>query len=645
MAAAAITAVLVVLTVGPAAFAQTEPTTPTSVVPAGDVLSVRKIDSTDPKTVKIQFVYRGDRADLNDLTIRENGKVVKATTPVPVASGNGALGVMLAIDTSSSMDTTNGLRDAKAAARQFIADRKPGEKIGLVAFNHEAHVLVPLTDDTAKLTKAIDDLGARGGTAVWDAVKAASQQFEGTTGLQPNIVLITDGNDADSRTKRNGAKGAALDAGAAVYAVGLHTDKLSDGPLQALATATGGRYLPLATTGELTGALADLTKTLDSQFEVTYPALGAEKGQVDVVLTVKSRQAMASFVTGSVADGAGATKLQPIAEPTGPAFLRTETGLWVAIGLAAVAIVLLVYGLGVLLFKEQSTLDKVMRAYDDDAVVESEDRNGSYAPQMFQRAVDFTGDFAERQGLTTKVETLLERADLPLRAAEAIFFYIAGAITLTLLATVITRSFLLGFIVLVLAAMAPPAVLNFLVARRRKAFLAQLPDMLQLLSGTLRAGYSLMQGIDAVSQEVAEPMGKELRRVITETRLGRPVEVALDTAAERMASPDFAWAVMAIRIQREVGGNLSELLMTVAETMTARERLRRDVSALTAEGRVSAIVLGILPVALGVAMWAINPDYMNVLFTDTLGHFMLGGGVLLMLVGFYWMKKTIEIEI
>ena len=142
----------------------------------------------------------------------------------------------------------------------------------------------------------------------------------------------------------------------------------------------------------------------------------------------------------------------------------------------------------------------------------------------------------------------------------------------------------------------PPAFLNFLASRRKKKFTAQLPDTLQLLSGTLRAGYSMMQGVEAVSQEIDDPMGRELRRVVTEARLGRPLEESLDSSAERMASADFAWAVMAIRIQREVGGNLSELLMTVADTMTQRERLRRDISALTAEGRISAIVLAILPV-------------------------------------------------
>ena len=134
-----------------------------------------------------------------------------------------------------------------------------------------------------------------------------------------------------------------------------------------------------------------------------------------------------------------------------------------------------------------------------------------------------------------------------------------------------------------------------------------LPDTLQLLSGTLRAGYSMMQGVEAVSQEVSEPMGRELRRVVTEARLGRPLEESLDAVAERMDSPDFGWAVMAIRIQREVGGNLSELLMTVADTMTQRERLKRDVKSLTAEGRISAYVLAALPVLLGFAMWGSTP--------------------------------------
>jgi tight adherence protein B len=140
-------------------------------------------------------------------------------------------------------------------------------------------------------------------------------------------------------------------------------------------------------------------------------------------------------------------------------------------------------------------------------------------------------------------------------------------------------------------------------------------------------------------------MGKEMRRVVTEARLGRDLEEALEDTAVRTGSADFAWAVMAIRIQREVGGNLAELLMTVAETMIQRERLRREVKSLTAEGRISAIVLGLLPPALAVVMYIINPEYMSPLFHDFTGQLALGLAVVMMIVGFLWMRQVVQIDV
>jgi tight adherence protein B len=112
-----------------------------------------------------------------------------------------------------------------------------------------------------------------------------------------------------------------------------------------------------------------------------------------------------------------------------------------------------------------------------------------------------------------------------------------------------------------------------------------------------------------------------------------------------MDSDDFSWAVMAIRIQREVGGNLAELLMTVADTMTQRERLRREVSTLTAEGKMSAIIIGALPPGLAMVMFMMNPAYIKELFSPGLGYGLLAGAVVMMIIGFAWMKKTITIEV
>ena len=143
--------------------------------------------------------------------------------------------------------------------------------------------------------------------------------------------------------------------------------------------------------------------------------------------------------------------------------------------------------------------------------------------------------------------------------------------------------------------------------KRLRKFEEQLPDVLNLLSGSMRAGFSFAQGLEAVADEAPEPSKRELQRAFAESRLGRPIEDALEDSANRMHSVDLTWAVMAIRIQREVGGNLAELLDTVARTMTERERLKREILTLTAEGRMSGWILGVFPLLFGLLLYMVQP--------------------------------------
>ncbi len=191
----------------------------------------------------------------------------------------------------------------------------------------------------------------------------------------------------------------------------------------------------------------------------------------------------------------------------------------------------------------------------------------------------------------------------------------------------------------------PPFALKTVVKMRRKKFVKQLPDALATLAGSLRAGRSLGQALEALAREMPAPIGRELRKVVAEVRLGRKVSDALDDAVERVGSPDFRWAVLAMQIQAEVGGNLAELLDRVGETMRARSRLKGEVKALTAEGRASAMMLVIMPPALGVVMYAANPEYMKPMFTQTAGHIMLGISVVMIVAGFFWMKKVVTIDV
>jgi tight adherence protein B len=151
--------------------------------------------------------------------------------------------------------------------------------------------------------------------------------------------------------------------------------------------------------------------------------------------------------------------------------------------------------------------------------------------------------------------------------------------------------------------------------------------------------------MEAVVQETSDPMARELRRVLAEARLGRPIEDALGDVAVRMESTDFDWSVLAIRIQREVGGNLAELLQTVAETMIQRSRLRGEVKALTAEGRISGVIMGLLPVGLGLFMFTASPGYINDLFSSVKGWSMVIGSAVMAGAGFAWIQKIIKIEV
>ncbi len=188
------------------------------------------------------------------------------------------------------------------------------------------------------------------------------------------------------------------------------------------------------------------------------------------------------------------------------------------------------------------------------------------------------------------------------------------------------------------------AVLNILVDRRSRLFGAQLPDVLKLASSSLRAGFSLLQGLESVTKQVREPSKAELQRVLAEARLGRPLEDALEAAAQRIQNRDFTESVVAVRIQQESGGNLAVLFDTLAETMVQRVRMRREVRTLTAEGRLSAYILGIMPLALAIFIFVVDRSYMMVLFHTFPGKVMLVTGIVLEVVGFFWMWRTVKID-
>jgi tight adherence protein B len=264
--------------------------------------------------------------------------------------------------------------------------------------------------------------------------------------------------------------------------------------------------------------------------------------------------------------------------------------------------------------------------------------------RLMQEVVGFTGRLAARVGVLSRVEDKLEQADLPLRPPEALFFFLASVFVVFFGALLLFPP-PVALVLIALTAVGPVVWLELRRSRRLRRFEMQLPDTLNLLAGSMRAGFSFAQGLESVAEQATEPSKRELQRVFAESRLGRPIEDALEDSANRMHSIDLMWAVMAIRIQREVGGNLAELLDTVARTMTERERLKREILSLTAEGRLSGWILGIFPPLFGAILYLIQPDYMSVLFDDSLGVMAVIVSAVMAGFGFVWLRKIMAIEV
>jgi tight adherence protein B len=249
-----------------------------------------------------------------------------------------------------------------------------------------------------------------------------------------------------------------------------------------------------------------------------------------------------------------------------------------------------------------------------------------------------------RRGLLSGVNSALEQANIPMTPGEAVLAMFGLAAVGGLFMGVF-NSPMIGLISFGALLLLFAFTINWAGHREKKRFENQLPDTLTLMSTSLRAGYSLLQATEAVASEAPNPTAREFGRAIAEARLGRTVGDALRGIVHRTQSNDFEWAVMAIEIQREVGGNLAEVLQTVGDTMRARNRLKGEIKALTAEGRISAVVLGILPFAMALFLWTSNRDYLQPLLDTTFGRIAIGVGLLLMTGGIFWLNKIVDIEI
>ncbi len=504
--------------------------------------------------------------------------------------------------------------------------------------------------DRAASRQVVEGLQLSRQTRLYDGVIGAVSAA-GKDGSR-SILVLSDGRDTSS-TSIEDVTGAIERAGVKVDVVALAQSASASGLLSRLSDAGNGSVISADDPKALAGVFASEAKSLAKQMLITVtPAAGTStEGTLEVSVDAGGETYTDSaFVavaasTPTEPEQVLPTKLVPVAPDR---FVISPTVMLAGLGAATLAgLVLVLAALGLFRSKSTETVEERIAAYTQRGAGRRK-KAAAPAPQgMTAQAVGVAEKaLGSSKGLEEKLGLKLEAAGMALKPAEWLLAHFSVAFVAGLVGLLLgSGSILLMLAGLFFGLVAPWGFLSFKTGRRTKRFKAQLADTLQLMSGSLSAGLSLAQSVDTVVREGSDPISGEFRRAIVESRLGVEIEDALEGIAERMESRDFEWVVMAIRIQREVGGNLSELLNNVAATIREREYLERQVLALSAEGRLSVWILGGLPPGFMSYLLIANPAYLEPLTSTMIGYVLLGVMAVLLTSGILWMKKLVKVDV
>lgn len=628
---------------------------PAQAEPVGRIVEI----SSSPDSLRVLFVGNdlppAAVIDLASVTVTLDGVDLPATARrITTQERPVRRTAMVLLDNSGSMTPTK-LAAAKGAANAFLAALPDGVAVGLVTFSTQARLAVAPTTDLARVRSAVDAVRAGGDTALYDAVVLAVRALP-ADGVR-NMVLLSDGQDDGSRTTLSKAAASVRGSKANLTAISIGTARTQVAGLRTLADAGAGALVATDRVDELAAAFRQAANDIDQQLVVDVPVppgVSSSSGNLTVTATAGtadlSSTAFVSLAAPPTATAAPSQQSLPVV----PQRAALNDGiLFVALGAFFLALaVVLAFALGAATrsARPQEQMRRRLEIYTLSSqrpqATSTATKTLRGADAVARSALGLANRVVARQGFEAALRRKLEAAAIPLKSSEWVLIQVAVAIGMALAMFALSGGTVLAALFgMAVGAAAPQAYLTVRKSRRERAFLGALPDTLQLLAGSLQAGYSLPQALSAVAREGQEPVITEFNRALVEARLGVPLDDALEAIATRLESKDFLWVVIAVRIQREVGGNLAEVLTTVAATLRERERLRRQVQTLSAEGRLSAWILGSLPPLFTIYLIFVRPEYLRVLYTDPAGIVFILAGVLLLAAGAFWMSKVVKVEV
>ena len=246
---------------------------------------------------------------------------------------------------------------------------------------------------------------------------------------------------------------------------------------------------------------------------------------------------------------------------------------------------------------------------------------------------------------SSSLDLKMLQAGLPILGSEFLIIELVAAIIAFVFAGLLTMQLPVAILAFLFIPLVGWMLIQIKIRKRRKDFVNQLGDMLSMVASALRAGFSFVQAVEIVSKEMAAPMSVEISKLIREINVGVPMETALEDINRRVECPEFELITTAVLIQRQVGGNLAQILDNISDTINERIRMKREVLALTAQGRMSAVVLALLPMALAAFLFSVHHDYFDPLLESSMGKVAIGIALLMELLGYLVIKKIVDIDV
>lgn len=591
------------------------------------------------------------------IVVTADGQALKSSVDAespPTDAATGRRTAYLVVDVSGSMAGA-GITAARQAASDYAKAIPDDVELGLITFSETVKVAVVASTNHRLAPDALNDVTPEGDTALYDAVRSAVKEGQKVSGAdEQRLLILSDGSDTSSTSSLREAAAALQRSSvqADVVAFGVPGDQTA---LKRLSGASEGRVLAADNAEKLADAFRSAAATFAPRLRVEAVVPEELAGKASTIV-VSGGTGDESWQAEAPVTFAALTKSSPSSTDSATSALSE---FWLPALLATIFGVLLFVFVGLLTIPERARdrfttatrLAEASRYRVGAATLAQREQNAgptratSSGSAVNRHALTLMDRRLRSAGSRQKVVTDLEGAGLRMKPEEWAVLQLCVVITTAALLGALNGSILLAPVGGLLGWLGCRLFLRIRRSRREAKFLEQIPDTLQLIAGSLRAGFSLPQALGTVVREGTEPTASELSRALTEARLGASIEDALDGVAKRMNCMDLAWVVIGVRISREVGGNLAEIMGTTVSTMRERAELRGTVRVLSAEGRFSAWILSALPFLVAGFLFVFRPGYFDPMTESLVGWIMFAVGAVLLALGILWLSKLVKIKV